>query len=118
MPALAENKHYMSLPRIMRNAIGRISGYGRCYRCGDSWAWKPHKDIPCGEHKGVFVVCPDCYEKATPEELWEYLTDLLGKWAGNGVPTQEDIKIICQARGWVSRNKVINKKEDQRASKD
>lgn len=47
---------------------GAMGGYGRCRRCGRSWAHGDYHGTDYTERRGCFVLCEGCWARLTPQE--------------------------------------------------
>lgn len=67
-----------------KNRIGRMKGFGGCYRCGDSWYWKPQHvttfNTSTSGASGCFPLCEECWAALTPEERLPYYVLLMSRW--------------------------------------
>ena len=70
----------MSIVSQARNALGKARGYGGCYRCGDSWAWKQHHDTPIRNGRTCFPLCQECWDSIGVTERLSYHWQLLETW--------------------------------------
>lgn len=71
----------MKLFSRARNTVGRVSGYGSCHRCGDSWSWKPEHITDYSETNGCFPLCEECWSVLTPDERLPFYAELVADWA-------------------------------------
>ena len=79
--------------RIIKNWLGKLKGYSGCLRCGDTWNWKQHRDIPYAVSKmreyadgspyysgGMFPLCKECYDEISPPQRYAYCRQLWSRW--------------------------------------
>lgn len=70
----------MNLARMLKNWWYHTSGFGRCARCGDSWAWKKTGGVQYSASGSMFPVCMECQDELEPQELYHYCEKLVHSW--------------------------------------
>ena len=72
--------------KLLMNFIGRLSGYGECQHCHDTWNWKKEKIIPYKEkgnidyYQGMFPICEECFNSSSEDEILYHCKLLLQRW--------------------------------------
>ena len=73
--------------RRRKNEEGHKRGFSKCMRCGDSWSWKTHHDVPYYWEKsygmvlsGMFPCCEECWQVMTKEAKIKYCDKLIDAW--------------------------------------
>lgn len=91
--------------RDQKNRIGRMKGYGACYRCGDSWYWKEQHITTFNTSEsgasGCFPLCEECWRQLTPEERLPYYVRLMHRWL------TDDVFALEYLRMWPAIEKAV-----------
>lgn len=67
--------------QAIADAMGHVRGFGSCYRCGHSWAWRqPHGTQFGSGGRACFPLCEECWEQLTPEQRLPYYQQLVDSW--------------------------------------
>lgn len=72
--------------RFIKNFVGWLSGFGKCFRCGDYWNHKTFQCVPSGKEgkRGGFALCQECFWEATRGEIIAYHYELVLVWRKHG----------------------------------
>ena len=62
---------FKGLRRWCRNRRRNAWGYGKCKKCGGAWNWKKSVDICNSYGQGWFLLCRECFEEMTVDEIKE-----------------------------------------------
>jgi hypothetical protein len=72
-----------------RRALGRLKGYGGCYRCGATWDYAQPHTTYFSDNEGCFPLCESCWSLLTPGDRMPYYADLMNAWTEQ-VPGRPD----------------------------
>jgi len=62
---LQEPRLDFEYPESTINQEGKISGYGNCMHCKDSWSWKQTHTIDYDNFRAMFPLCEECKKEYT-----------------------------------------------------
>ena len=92
--------------RLIRNLIGRSSGYASCASCSDRYNWTPYKIIYYSSSAGMMPICQDCYNRCSVDEIMVFVHVLVNKWRQDGLPFAPSYdEILDGARRFIETDK-------------
>ena len=68
------------IKRFINNQRGRLSGYGSCSECGDTWNWKGYQDIKYDDWSGMFPLCRECFNRLPNETIEDHCIAIMVSW--------------------------------------
>lgn len=70
--------------RDVNNVAGAMAGYGCCYKCRDTWNWKPSHSTRYSESASCFPLCEECWDALTPTERYSFYMEMVRDWTRTG----------------------------------
>jgi len=69
---------------VIRSELGKIAGYGNCYKCGLAWNVVEGYMIPYERGSSMFPICEKCFKEASIKEIEGYIDRLVDIWDCGG----------------------------------